>query len=128
MCLLVAKFATNIKSDYLIRAKAEQSSMFFIDHFAGKVQYDVTGFLEKNRDWLPTEIATLFRTSEIQLVRTLFNFSFQRRKFSFLILLMHLLLLIYISFFCQIKGIINYGGNRKSTLYLKLKLEEININ
>lgn len=37
------------------------------------MEYDATGFLEKNRDRLPVEIIHILRTSENKVVRTLFQ-------------------------------------------------------
>ena len=38
-----------------------------------QVEYDSSGFLEKNRDRLASEIISVLRLSQIALVRTLFN-------------------------------------------------------
>ncbi|CAF5008112.1 unnamed protein product [Rotaria socialis] len=42
-------------------------------HFAGQVQYDARGFLEKNRDYLAPEIIQILRSSHVQLISTLFQ-------------------------------------------------------
>jgi myosin-3 len=42
-------------------------------HFAGQVQYDARGFLEKNRDYLAPEIIQILRSSCVQLVSSLFQ-------------------------------------------------------
>ena len=42
-------------------------------HFAGQVQYDARGFLEKNRDYLAPEIIQVLRSSRVQLVSSLFH-------------------------------------------------------
>ncbi len=47
--------------------------LFSIIHFAGQVQYDARGFLEKNRDYLAPEIIQVLRSSRVQLVRSLFH-------------------------------------------------------
>jgi hypothetical protein len=46
---------------------------FSIIHFAGQVQYDARGFLEKNRDYLAPEIIQVLRSSNVQLVSSLFQ-------------------------------------------------------
>ncbi|KAL8623920.1 hypothetical protein ACOMHN_054261 [Nucella lapillus] len=69
---LVDKFNQNIHS--AVYSKLKGNSLHFnIDHFAGKVEYDATGFLEKNRDRLPVEIMNILRTSDNRVVRTLFQ-------------------------------------------------------
>lgn len=47
--------------------------IFTIQHYAGLVQYDVNGFLEKNSDYISPEIISLLRQSEISLIRSLFR-------------------------------------------------------
>jgi myosin-3 len=47
---------------------------FSIIHFAGQVQYDARGFLEKNRDYLAPEIIQILRSSHVQLISSLFQF------------------------------------------------------
>ncbi len=46
---------------------------FSIIHFAGQVQYDARGFLEKNRDYLAPEIIQILRSSRVQLISSLFQ-------------------------------------------------------
>ncbi|CAG5130111.1 unnamed protein product, partial [Candidula unifasciata] len=69
---LVGKFHQNIKSPVYSRPKSN-SLTFCIDHFAGRVEYDAQGFLEKNRDRLPGEIINIMRFSENKVVKTLFQ-------------------------------------------------------
>nr|KAG5713513.1 hypothetical protein BaRGS_025061 [Batillaria attramentaria] len=69
---LVDKFNQNIKTAVYSRPKGNNLH-FCIDHYAGRVEYDATGFLEKNRDRLPVEIMNILRTSENKVVRTLFQ-------------------------------------------------------
>ncbi|XP_042858976.1 myosin-IIIa-like [Penaeus japonicus] len=59
---LVDKFHSNIKSQFYVKPKA-QSLEFTIRHFAGKVAYCSDKFLEKNKNFLPTEVIQLFRQS-----------------------------------------------------------------
>lgn len=46
---------------------------FSVYHYAGKVRYDVFGFLEKDRDTLPVDVMAALRVSENTLVRGLFG-------------------------------------------------------
>ncbi|NWX90932.1 MYO1F protein, partial [Nothoprocta pentlandii] len=48
------------------------SSGFVIHHYAGKVSYDVTGFCERNRDVLFTDLIELMQSSEHGFIRMLF--------------------------------------------------------
>ncbi|KAM5158311.1 myosin-IIIa [Mantella aurantiaca] len=67
---LVEKFEDNLKSKYFWRPKRVDLT-FGIHHYAGKVLYNASGFLEKNRDTLPTDIVLLLRSSENKLIRIL---------------------------------------------------------
>ncbi|XP_071534803.1 myosin-IIIb-like isoform X6 [Panulirus ornatus] len=69
---LVEKFHNNIKSPYYIKPKA-QGLDFTIRHFAGKVSYDTLHFLEKNKNFLPTEVIQLLRQSSHDIIRFLFQ-------------------------------------------------------
>ncbi|XP_068121948.1 myosin-IIIb-like [Hyperolius riggenbachi] len=51
---------------------------FIINHYAGKVQYTALGFLEKNRDTIPTNIQNLFINSVTNLLSLLFAASISR--------------------------------------------------
>ncbi|XP_060574389.1 LOW QUALITY PROTEIN: unconventional myosin-XVI-like, partial [Ruditapes philippinarum] len=46
---------------------------FTVVHYAGSVQYDVTGMLEKNRDTLPNSILYTMKTSNHLLIKELFQ-------------------------------------------------------
>ncbi|XP_009665469.2 unconventional myosin-If isoform X1 [Struthio camelus] len=48
------------------------SAGFVIHHYAGKVSYDVTGFCERNRDVLFTDLIELMQSSEYGFIRMLF--------------------------------------------------------
>lgn len=48
------------------------TTSFAINHFADKVQYDSSGFLEKNRDTVIDEQISVIRNSKYDLVRRLF--------------------------------------------------------
>ncbi|XP_064410770.1 myosin-IIIa [Latimeria chalumnae] len=67
---LVEKFEDNLKSKHFWRPKRLDLS-FGIHHYAGKVLYNASGFLAKNRDTLPADIVLLLRSSENNLIRQL---------------------------------------------------------
>ncbi|XP_069984382.1 myosin-IIIb isoform X7 [Penaeus vannamei] len=69
---LVDKFHSNVKSQFYVKPKA-QSLDFTIRHFAGKVSYNAEKFLEKNKNFLPTEVIQLFRQSAHDVIRFLFQ-------------------------------------------------------
>ncbi|XP_032241097.1 myosin-IIIb isoform X3 [Nematostella vectensis] len=71
---LVEKFNNNIKQHCYERTKeTENFPSFTIKHYAGRVKYNATNFLEKNRDTLSPDVVHVLRTSENRLVRTLIN-------------------------------------------------------
>ncbi|GMI13374.1 hypothetical protein TrLO_g7961 [Triparma laevis f. longispina] len=47
--------------------------MFSVGHFAGAVEYDITGFVDKNADSTSESLESMARTSEIKLVQKLFE-------------------------------------------------------
>ena len=53
---------------------------FSIIHFAGQVQYDARGFLEKNRDYLAPEIIHTLRSSNVHLISSLFQCTLQEHE------------------------------------------------
>ncbi|XP_016431606.1 myosin-IIIa [Sinocyclocheilus rhinocerous] len=67
---LVEKFEVNLKSKNFWRPKRVDLG-FGIHHYAGKVIYNASGFLAKNRDALPADIVLLLRSSENELIRKL---------------------------------------------------------
>ncbi|XP_041102994.1 myosin-IIIa-like [Polyodon spathula] len=67
---LVEKFEVNLKTKNFWRPKRVELS-FGIHHYAGKVLYNASGFLAKNRDTLPADIVLLLRSSENDLIRKL---------------------------------------------------------
>uniref|UniRef100_A0AAQ6A925 Myosin IIIB n=1 Tax=Amphiprion ocellaris TaxID=80972 RepID=A0AAQ6A925_AMPOC len=69
---LVDKFEDNLRCKYFWIPKRVELC-FGIQHYAGKVMYDVNGFLEKNRDTLPADIVVVLRTSENKLLQQLFS-------------------------------------------------------
>uniref|UniRef100_A0A3B4ABK4 non-specific serine/threonine protein kinase n=1 Tax=Periophthalmus magnuspinnatus TaxID=409849 RepID=A0A3B4ABK4_9GOBI len=69
---LVDKFEDNLRCKYFWIPK-RMELCFGIQHYAGKVMYNVNGFLEKNRDTLPADIVVVLRTSENKLLQQLFS-------------------------------------------------------
>lgn len=69
---LVEKFQDNILSEYMKTSK-ETNTYFSVTHYAGKVTYDATGFLEKNRDTLSTDIMHVLHQSTDKTVSSLFQ-------------------------------------------------------
>uniref|UniRef100_A0A8C2J8T1 non-specific serine/threonine protein kinase n=1 Tax=Cyprinus carpio TaxID=7962 RepID=A0A8C2J8T1_CYPCA len=59
---LVDKFQDNLRNKYFWTPKRVELC-FGIQHYAGKVLYNVGGFLEKNRDTLPADIVVVHDTS-----------------------------------------------------------------
>ncbi|XP_052079957.1 myosin-IIIb-like isoform X6 [Mytilus californianus] len=69
---LVEKFHKNIQSKHYSRPKGSNIT-FYVDHYAGRVEYDAMGFLEKNRDRLPGDVVNMLRASENIVVKSLFQ-------------------------------------------------------
>lgn len=69
---LVDKFGDNLRCKYFWRPKGVELC-FGIQHYAGKVLYDASGVLEKNRDTLPADVVVVLRTSENKLLQQLFS-------------------------------------------------------
>ncbi|KAM9305036.1 LOW QUALITY PROTEIN: myosin-IIIb-like [Gastrophryne carolinensis] len=69
---LIDKFEDNLRCKYFWRPKCVELC-FGIQHYAGKVLYYASGFLEKNRDTLPADIMVVLRTSENKLLQQLFS-------------------------------------------------------
>ncbi|KAA0189970.1 hypothetical protein HAZT_HAZT003315, partial [Hyalella azteca] len=65
---LTEKFHSNIRSKFYIRPKSTAPE-FTIQHFAGKVTYEVKNFLDKNKNFLPTEVIHLLRQSSHEVIR-----------------------------------------------------------
>ncbi|XP_009952413.1 PREDICTED: myosin-IIIb, partial [Leptosomus discolor] len=66
------KFEDNLRCKYFWRPKGVELC-FGIQHYAGKVLYDASAFLEKNRDTLPADVVVVLRTSENKLLQQLFS-------------------------------------------------------
>ncbi|XP_070097293.1 myosin-IIIb isoform X1 [Equus caballus] len=69
---LVDKFEDNLRCKYFWRPKGVELC-FGIHHYAGKVLYDASGVLEKNRDTLPADVVVVLRTSKNKLLQQLFS-------------------------------------------------------
>ncbi|XP_074193924.1 myosin-IIIb [Rhinolophus sinicus] len=69
---LVDKFEDNLRCKYFWRPKGVELC-FGIQHYAGKVLYDASGVLEKNRDTLPADVVVVLRTSDNKLLQQLFS-------------------------------------------------------
>lgn len=54
-------------------APQKRDSKFCINHYAGQVVYNVASFVEKNKDELPKEAASLMQQSSVALLAALFN-------------------------------------------------------
>ncbi|XP_062406307.1 unconventional myosin-VIIa-like [Sardina pilchardus] len=61
------------QSKTYIAAKSDHEFYFGIQHFAGAVYYDPTGFLEKNRDALSSDLMSLVQKSSNKLLHLLFE-------------------------------------------------------
>ncbi len=46
---------------------------FIVKHYADAVQYDVAGFLDKNKDTVHGEHVTMLHASELEIVREMFG-------------------------------------------------------
>uniref|UniRef100_A0A4W5JYI7 Myosin IIIB n=1 Tax=Hucho hucho TaxID=62062 RepID=A0A4W5JYI7_9TELE len=66
----VDTFEDNLHYKYFWRPKHIELC-FGIHHYAGKVLYNVNGFLEKTRDALPADIVVVLRTSDNKLLQQL---------------------------------------------------------
>jgi len=70
-------FATNIYQQFQSHPrfkasrKQKANQMFSIVHYAGSVEYDITGFVEKNKDEVPKEGSQLLESSSNPFVRKL---------------------------------------------------------
>lgn len=76
---LVEKFHKNIEGPHYERPKGNSLyPSFVIVHYAGRVKYDATNFLEKNRDTLSPDIIHVLRSTDNRLVRTLMQHPMSR--------------------------------------------------
>lgn len=72
---LVAKFHHHWegKSPHYLYVKQQAQSSFGISHYAGEVMYNVSSFLEKNRDSINPDVIAIFWESKSKIVATLFK-------------------------------------------------------
>ena len=72
---LVGSFSSTLKgkNEHFDVPKRATATEFLIKHYAGDVQYDGQGFLEKNRDTLFTDLLLLMGSSKLPLVQELFT-------------------------------------------------------
>ncbi|KAM6294831.1 unconventional myosin-Va-like [Aegotheles albertisi] len=64
-------YQTHLTNSYFQKPKRPRDA-FVICHFAGKVEYQCDGFVEKNRDTVPEELVGLLRASKSALLAELF--------------------------------------------------------
>ncbi|OCU02869.1 myosin-IIIb [Xenopus laevis] len=74
----VEKLNTTYRENPLYERGRGCDPAFTIHHYAGKVKYCAEGFLEKNRDTLPTNINHLFINSVTSLISILFTANISR--------------------------------------------------
>jgi len=77
---LVAKFHHHHhegKSPHYVFVRQQAHNSFGIAHYAGEVMYDVTGFLEKTRDSINSDVIAIFWESKSKIVSSLFKASAQ---------------------------------------------------
>jgi myosin-3 len=68
------KLSKNFKKlGFFERAKDTTSTYFTVTHYAGKVEYNTDGFLEKNRDTLPNGVPEMLQISQNSLLSTIFR-------------------------------------------------------
>eukprot|EP00615_Pteridomonas_danica_P012032 CAMPEP_0114375544 /NCGR_PEP_ID=MMETSP0101-20121206/36349_1 /TAXON_ID=38822 ORGANISM="Pteridomonas danica, Strain PT" /NCGR_SAMPLE_ID=MMETSP0101 /ASSEMBLY_ACC=CAM_ASM_000211 /LENGTH=1208 /DNA_ID=CAMNT_0001529645 /DNA_START=319 /DNA_END=3941 /DNA_ORIENTATION=- len=59
--------------NFYAKPRFNSDSQFIIKHFAGDVTYDITNFIEKNRDALNEELREMLETSKKPFVKCLFG-------------------------------------------------------
>ncbi|XP_041053877.1 myosin-IIIb [Carcharodon carcharias] len=68
----VDKINSSFKGNPHFKIDRSHTPVFTVIHYAGKVQYNASGFLEKNRDTIPASIRGLFINSITPLLSILF--------------------------------------------------------
>lgn len=63
----------NEKDEYYMKPRLKANEAFGINHYAGPVEYKVSGFLNKNKDAVPELFQTLMQHSADGFLRTLFD-------------------------------------------------------
>lgn len=61
------------KNSYYGKSQQTNTNKFTINHYAGKVTYDSSGWLEKNRDSLPAGLQEMLQGSNNELARLIFR-------------------------------------------------------
>lgn len=51
----------------------KNKNIFIVHHYAGEVEYDITGFLDKNRDTLHDSLADAMKISKLEILSELFS-------------------------------------------------------
>ncbi|XP_072353285.1 myosin-IIIb [Scyliorhinus torazame] len=74
----VDKINSSFKGNPHFKVDRSHSPVFAVIHYAGKVQYNASGFLEKNRDTIPASIRGLFINSITPLLSVLFTATVSR--------------------------------------------------
>ncbi|TRY60838.1 hypothetical protein DNTS_026778 [Danionella cerebrum] len=74
----VDKLNSKFKAAPNFEVVRNHTPLFTIVHYAGKVQYNATGFLERNRDTIPASIRELFINSVTPLLSVLFAATISR--------------------------------------------------
>ncbi|XP_052463583.1 myosin-IIIb-like [Carassius gibelio] len=74
----VDKLNSKFKTAPSFEVVRSHTPVFTIVHYAGKVQYNASGFLEKNRDTIPANIRELFINSVTPLLSVLFAATISR--------------------------------------------------
>ncbi|XP_061071712.1 myosin-IIIb isoform X2 [Conger conger] len=74
----VDKLNNKFKSHAHFEVVRSHNPLFAVVHYAGKVQYNGSGFLEKNRDTIPASIRGLFINSVTPLLSVLFTATISR--------------------------------------------------
>ncbi|XP_030623933.1 myosin-IIIb-like [Chanos chanos] len=74
----VDKLNNKLKSSPHFEVARSRNPLFTVVHYAGKVQYNGAGFLEKNRDTIPANIRGLFINSVTPLLSVLFAATISR--------------------------------------------------
>ncbi|NXX21056.1 MYO5B protein, partial [Podargus strigoides] len=65
-------YQTHLSSSHFQKPRRPKDA-FIVCHFAGKVQYQCDGFVEKNRDAVPEELVGLLQTSKSALLAEIFE-------------------------------------------------------
>jgi stress response protein SCP2 len=69
----IQKMTDNLKTHKYYDVPRLAKSKFIVKHFAGEVDYDVTGWLDKNKDELPPHLLKVLGSSENMFVAILYS-------------------------------------------------------